>query len=67
MQFEITGSQVTAGVLAAGVNDTVFSKNGMRIFAAGDDGKLRVYDALTGELITVWDVGMRLGAIDLSP
>jgi Ca2+-binding RTX toxin-like protein len=46
--------------------DVVLSPDGARLYVAGDDGFLRVHDAATGALLATWDVGMRLGAIDIS-
>ncbi len=43
------------------------SPDGRRIFNAGPDGVVRVYDTLTGQLIHQWQVGGSLGAMDLSP
>ena len=47
-------------------SDTVLSPDGSRLYVAGDDGNLRVYDAATGALIATWDVGTSLGGIDIS-
>jgi Ca2+-binding RTX toxin-like protein len=43
------------------------SPDGTRIYNAGSDGVVRVYDTLTGDLIAEWQVGGSLGAMDLSP
>ncbi|HEX8307639.1 MAG TPA: hypothetical protein VF645_04395, partial [Allosphingosinicella sp.] len=47
-------------------SDTVLSPDGSRLYVAGDDGNLRVYDAATGALLATWDVGTKLGGIDIS-
>ncbi|HEY0086294.1 MAG TPA: hypothetical protein VGB65_10340, partial [Allosphingosinicella sp.] len=62
-----TSSQlVTASLAASKPNDVVLSPDGTRIYAARSDGFLRVYDVETGKLIHTWDVGTRLGGIDIS-
>lgn len=43
------------------------SPDGRRIFNAGPDGVVRVYDTLTGQLIHEWQVGGTPGAMDISP
>ncbi|WP_339389759.1 hypothetical protein [Erythrobacter sp. EC-HK427] len=45
----------------------VLSRDGSVIYVAGNDGILRVYDAQTGELLNEVEVGVDLGAIDISP
>lgn len=47
--------------------DVVMSRDGRTLYAAGADGNVRVYDLSTGALIATYDVGIRLGGIDLSP
>src|SRR5919106_7006780 len=48
-------------------NDVSLSPDGSRIYVAGADGNLRIYNADTGELLQTIDVGIQLGAIDVSP
>lgn len=48
-------------------NDVALSPDGAQIYAAGDDGNLRIYSADSGELLRTIDVGIRLGAMDVSP
>ena len=43
------------------------SPDGRRIFNAGPDGVMRVYDTLTGALVSQWQVGGDPGAMDISP
>lgn len=60
---------VKAGVLAldgARAADMVQSRDGTRLYVAGDDGAMRIYDTATGDLLQTTAVGTRLGAIDLS-
>jgi Ca2+-binding RTX toxin-like protein len=45
----------------------VLGNNGSRIYVAGLDGNLRVYDTESGGLVATWDIGNKLGAIDISP
>jgi Ca2+-binding RTX toxin-like protein len=52
---------------AARPADVVLSPDGSLIYVAGKDGYVRVYLAETGALIHEWDVGTKLGGIDLSP
>ncbi|HET9640639.1 MAG TPA: M10 family metallopeptidase C-terminal domain-containing protein [Allosphingosinicella sp.] len=47
--------------------DVVVSGDGSRIYTSGTDGAVRVYDADSGELLSTWQVGAKLGGIDLSP
>lgn len=47
--------------------DVVTSADGLTLYEAGVDGKIRVYDIPTRTLKHVWDVGSKLGGIDLSP
>jgi Ca2+-binding RTX toxin-like protein len=59
---------VSTGFLGSGrPADVALSADGARIYVAGTDGFVRVYSAETGQLISEWDVGTRLGGIDLSP
>lgn len=48
-------------------NDVAISADGTKVYAAGDDGNLRVYSAANGDLLNTWDVGTRLGGMDISP
>lgn len=48
-------------------SETRFSPDGSKIYSAGADGILRVYDANSGSLIASWTVGQRLGGLDISP
>src|SRR6185436_14136255 len=43
------------------------SLDGSKIYSADRDGHLRVYNALTGQLINDWLVGQNLAGIDISP
>ena len=43
------------------------SSDGARIYNAGPDGVLRVFDTLTGALLHEWQIGGSPGAMDLSP
>jgi len=43
------------------------SPDGSRLYSAGSDGFVRVYDMHTGGLIDSWDVGQNLGGMDISP
>jgi Ca2+-binding RTX toxin-like protein len=43
-----------------------FSPDGTKIYVAGNDGILRVYDALTGSLLDHWNVGLDLEGIAIS-
>jgi Ca2+-binding RTX toxin-like protein len=45
----------------------VVSADGSRIYAAGTDGAVRVYDGDSGQLLSTWQVGSKLGGMDLSP
>jgi Ca2+-binding RTX toxin-like protein len=47
--------------------DVVLSPDGSRIYAAGADGWIRVYDASTGGQVDSWHVGTTLGGMDISP
>ncbi|WP_394727490.1 hypothetical protein [Altererythrobacter sp. GH1-8] len=51
----------------AAAGDVRISTDGTRIYQAGSDGVVRVYDTLTGELVNEWQVGGNLGAMDISP
>jgi Ca2+-binding RTX toxin-like protein len=42
------------------------SPDGTRIYVAGNDGVLRVYNAVTGSLLFSWNVGVDLEAITIS-
>ena len=48
-------------------NDVQISADGTTIYAAGADGNLYVYSATTGDLLHSWDVGTKLGGMDISP
>ena len=43
------------------------SADGSRIYNAGPDGVLRVFDTLTGALLHEWQIGGSPGAMDMSP
>jgi Ca2+-binding RTX toxin-like protein len=47
--------------------DVVVSADGSRIYTSGTDGAVRVYDGDSGALLSTWQVGSKLGGIDLSP
>ena len=47
--------------------DSVLSADGATLYVAGEDGVVRVYDFATRLLQATWDVGTKLGGIDLSP
>src|ERR1044072_6057350 len=47
--------------------DTVLRADGATLYVAGEDGKVRVYDVASRVLQATWDVGIKLGGIDLSP
>ena len=47
--------------------DMVMSADGTRLYETTGDGFVNVYNAGTGAILAHWDVGNRLGAIDLSP
>ncbi len=51
----------------AGPGEARISEDGLRIYSAGSDGVLRIYDVLTGELISEVEIADSLGAMDLSP
>jgi len=46
--------------------DCVMSADGTRLYIAGADGNLRVYDLATRTLLHSWDIGTKLGGIALS-
>src|ERR671912_2086239 len=55
-------------VITAGqTGNFVLGNDGTRIYLAGADGNLRVYNAQSGELLATWDIGTNLGGIDISP
>ncbi|HEX8625792.1 MAG TPA: M10 family metallopeptidase C-terminal domain-containing protein [Allosphingosinicella sp.] len=56
----------TISLTGAKPADIVVSADGATLYAAGSDGKVRVFDLASGSLLHVWDVGVRLGGIDLS-
>ena len=47
--------------------DVVISADGSKIYTSGTDGAVRVYDGDSGQLLSTWQVGSKLGGIDLSP
>jgi Ca2+-binding RTX toxin-like protein len=71
---QITFSNTDVATVQAGIefggldrpNDVAISADGTKIYAAGDDGNLRVYDP-SGALLAIWHVGTELGGIDISP
>ena len=54
-------------VATQGDENWVLSPDGAYIYVAGNDGYLRVFDAVTGEALHSVDLGSDLGAISLSP
>jgi Ca2+-binding RTX toxin-like protein len=48
-------------------SDVAISADGTRLYAAGEDGQVRVYDLATRALLQTWPVGIKLGGIDISP
>ena len=54
-------------IATQGDENWVISPDGAYIYVAGNDGYLRVFDALTGESLHSVDLGADLGAISLSP
>ncbi|MHB9881188.1 DUF4114 domain-containing protein [Pacificimonas sp. ICDLI1SI03] len=50
----------------ADTSDIVLNSSGSRLFAASDDGQIKVVDAGTGELLLSFDVGENLGGIALN-
>ncbi|HET6941174.1 MAG TPA: hypothetical protein VFH89_03320 [Sphingomicrobium sp.] len=69
MTFDATGAEVrhSGAVGDSRPNDVALNADGSLIYASGSDGNLRVYNADSGELVQTIDVGMSLGAIDVSP
>ncbi|HEX6217922.1 MAG TPA: hypothetical protein VFZ35_01450, partial [Sphingomicrobium sp.] len=65
--MDSAGPAALAAQVGDNVNDVDLSPDGTRLYAAGTDGILRVYDTRTGELLASWEVGTELGAIDVSP
>jgi Ca2+-binding RTX toxin-like protein len=59
--------RLTAPISSVAAADVVMSPDGVRLYVAGEDGKVRVYDVASRSLITTWDVGTRLAGIDVSP
>jgi Ca2+-binding RTX toxin-like protein len=64
-------SDIETGRLAASMSsvnpaDVVMSPDGSKLYVSGEDGNVRVYDVATRALIATWDVGVRLGGLDVS-
>jgi Ca2+-binding RTX toxin-like protein len=57
---------VPATLVASGASGVTFSPDRTRIYVASADGKIRVYDAVSQQLIATWSVGASLGAISVS-
>jgi Ca2+-binding RTX toxin-like protein len=53
-------------VAAAKPSEVRLSPDGSRLYSAGTDGILRVYSVKTGALIDSWQVGTKLGGMDIS-
>jgi WD40 repeat protein len=49
------------------VLDLVFSPNGRRLYSAGTDGRIRIWDAAEGTLLTNFQKGRQANRIALSP
>lgn len=58
---------MAVGVSTGEKGNFVLSNDGTRLFVAGADGNLRVFDSESGALVATWDIGNQLGGIDISP
>ena len=69
MTFDATGATVrySGAIGDERPNDVATNSDGSRIYASGDDGNLRIYDADTGNLLESFVVVNQLGAIYVSP
>ncbi|MFN3946450.1 MAG: hypothetical protein ACK4K7_16165, partial [Allosphingosinicella sp.] len=67
MADETTAVRHNGALGSANPADVVLSPDGSRIYVAGRDGAVRVYHAVSGELLATWPVGTRLAGMDVSP
>ncbi|HYD36673.1 MAG TPA: hypothetical protein VEA60_03610, partial [Allosphingosinicella sp.] len=58
--------RLAAPISSANPADVVMSPDGSKLYVSAEDGNVRVYDVATRALIATWDVGVRLGGIDVS-
>ncbi len=54
-------------IVHAFASDVIMNADRTRMYIARDDGFLSVYDTFTGQVVQTFDVGTRLGGMDLSP
>ena len=54
-------------VTTTGNENFVTSVDGSKIYVAGSDGQIHVYDTATGQALSDWKIGKDLGAIAISP
>ena len=47
-------------------SDVIYNADRTRAYIARDDGNISVYDTFTGAVIAIWDVGTKLGGMDIS-
>jgi Ca2+-binding RTX toxin-like protein len=57
---------VPATLVVSGASAVTFSPDRTRIYVASTDGKIRVFDAVSQQLIATWGVGPSLGAMSVS-
>jgi len=62
----IETGRLSAPVASVNPADVVMSPDGTRLYVAGADGFVRVYDVATRALLSTWDVGVSLGGLDVS-
>jgi WD40 repeat protein len=63
---DIETGRLSASLSSVAPADVVMSPDGSRLYVAGEDGKLRVCDVASRALLSTWDVGVRLGGLDVS-
>ena len=62
-----SSGHLNATIASSKPADVVMSPDGSTLYAAGEDGNIYVYDVATRGLQAIWDVGIRLGGLDVSP